>query len=77
MSSIRTVASFCAEDKVMDLYQEKCDEPKQQGFKLGLVSGLCYGGSYLALYVIESVCFLGGSWLIQNRRATFGEFFQV
>ncbi|VYS69496.1 unnamed protein product [Arabidopsis thaliana] len=77
VSSIRTVASFCAEDKVMDLYQEKCDEPKQQGFKLGLVSGLCYGGSYLALYVIESLCFLGGSWLIQNRRATFGEFFQV
>ncbi|KAG7532464.1 ABC transporter-like [Arabidopsis thaliana x Arabidopsis arenosa] len=77
VSSIRTVASFCAEDKVMDLYQEKCDVPKQQGFKLGLVSGLCYGGSFLALYLIESLCFVGGSWLIQTRRATFGEFFQV
>ncbi|KAL1200674.1 ABC transporter B family member 9 [Cardamine amara subsp. amara] len=39
VSSIRTVASFCAEGKVMDLYQQKCDGPKKTGVRLGLWSG--------------------------------------
>ncbi|CAN6971970.1 unnamed protein product [Brassica rapa subsp. trilocularis] len=77
VSSIRTVASFCAEDKVMDLYQQKCEAPKKQGVRLGLVSGSGYGISFLALYCINSLCFYVGSWLIQKRMATFGEFFQV
>ncbi|KAH0858130.1 hypothetical protein HID58_086391 [Brassica napus] len=77
VSSIRTVASFCAEDKVMDLYQQKCEAPKKQGVRLGLVSGSGYGISFLALYCINSLCFYVGSWLIQKRIATFGEFFQV
>ncbi|CAE6190245.1 unnamed protein product [Arabidopsis arenosa] len=33
VSSIRTVASFCAEGKVMDLYQQKCDGPKKNGVR--------------------------------------------
>ncbi|KAJ4878101.1 ABC transporter B family member 7 [Raphanus sativus] len=77
VSSIRTVASFCAEGKVMDLYQKKCEAPKKQGVRLGLVSGSGYGISFLALYCINSLCFYVGSWLIQKRVATFGEFFQV
>ncbi|CAF2041701.1 hypothetical protein HID58_033497 [Brassica napus] len=77
VSSIRTVASLCAEDKVMDLYQQKCEAPKKQGVRLGLVSGSGYGISFLALYCINSLCFYVGSWLIQKRMATFGEFFQV
>ena len=77
VSSIRTVASFCAEDKVMDLYNQKCEALKKQGVRLGLVSGSGYGISFLALYCINSLCFYVGSWLIQKRIATFGEFFQV
>ncbi|CAN6867149.1 unnamed protein product [Brassica oleracea] len=77
VSSIRTVASFCAEDKVMDLYQQKCEAPKKQGVRLGLVSGSGYGISFLPLYCINSLCFYVGFWLIQKRIATFGEFFQV
>ncbi|KAF3501561.1 hypothetical protein F2Q69_00041698 [Brassica cretica] len=76
VSSIRTVASFCAEDKVMDLYNQKCEALKKQGVRLGLVSGSGYGISFLALYCINSLCFYVGSWLIQKRIATFGEFFQ-
>ncbi|KFK31461.1 hypothetical protein AALP_AA6G114700 [Arabis alpina] len=77
VSSIRTVAAFCAEDKVMDLYEQKCEIPKKQGVRLGLVSGSGYGFSFLALYFINALCFYMGSWLIQNGKATFGEFFQV
>ncbi|KAL8103554.1 hypothetical protein AgCh_027943 [Apium graveolens] len=37
VGSIRTVASFCAEDKVMDMYQKKCEGPMKSGIRLGIV----------------------------------------
>ncbi|GAU38344.1 hypothetical protein TSUD_395980 [Trifolium subterraneum] len=41
VSSIRSVASFCVESKVMDMYRKKkCLGPEKQGTRLGLVSGI-------------------------------------
>ncbi|CAL9225482.1 unnamed protein product [Arabidopsis halleri] len=77
VSSIRTVASFCAEKKVMNLYEKKCEGPKKQGVRLGIVSGLGYGFSFFALYCINALCFYIGSLLIQHGKATFREFFIV
>lgn len=77
VSSIRTVASFCAESKVMNLYEKKCESPKKQGVWLGIVSGLGYGFSFFALYCINALCFFVGSLLIRHGQATFQEFFIV
>ncbi|CAN7118774.1 unnamed protein product [Brassica rapa subsp. narinosa] len=77
VSSIRTIASFCAEDKVMDLYQQKCDGPKKQGVRLGLVSGAGFGSSFFVLYCTNALCFFIGALLVQQGRATFGEVFKV
>ncbi|EFH44464.1 hypothetical protein ARALYDRAFT_355242 [Arabidopsis lyrata subsp. lyrata] len=77
VSSIRTVASFCVEKKVMNLYEKKCEGPKKQGVRLGIVSGLGYGFSFFALYCINALCFFIGSLLIQHGKATFREFFIV
>ncbi|KFK23687.1 hypothetical protein AALP_AAs50902U000500 [Arabis alpina] len=75
--SIRTIASFCAERKVMELYEKKCERPKKQGVRLGIVNGLGYGFSFFALYCINALCFYIGSILIQHGKATFQEFFTV
>ena len=40
VSSIRTVASFSAEEKVMDLYKKKCEEPLRAGIRTGIISGI-------------------------------------
>ncbi|KAL6138354.1 hypothetical protein ACLB2K_063637 [Fragaria x ananassa] len=40
IGSIRTVASFCSEKKVMDAYEKKCEGPMKQGVRLGVVSGV-------------------------------------
>lgn len=77
VSSIRTVASFCAEGKVMDLYQLKCDGPKKNGIRSGLVSGAGFGFSFFALYCVNATCFIIGAWLVQKGKATFGEVFKV
>lgn len=77
VSSIRTVASFCSEQKVMNLYETKCGGPKKQGIWLGIKSGLGYGFSYFALYCINALCFFIGALLIHRGKATFQELFNV
>ncbi|XP_074307993.1 ABC transporter B family member 9 isoform X3 [Silene latifolia] len=77
VGSIRTVASFCAEEKVMDLYNKKCDAPVKSGIRLGLISGAGFGFSFLALYCTNAFCFYIGAVLIQHGKATFGEVFKV
>ncbi|KAH7545097.1 hypothetical protein FEM48_Zijuj01G0057100 [Ziziphus jujuba var. spinosa] len=37
VGSIRTVASFCSETKVMEMHQKKCEAPKAQGVRSGVV----------------------------------------
>ena len=77
VSGIRTVASFCAEKKVMDMYQKKCEAPLTHGVRLGVVSGAGFGSSFLALYCINAFCFYIGAVLVKNGQATFGDVFRV
>ncbi|QCD76939.1 ATP-binding cassette [Vigna unguiculata] len=77
VGSIRTIASFCAESKVMDMYRKKCLEPEKQGVRLGLVSGAGFGFSFLALYCTNAFCFYIGSVLVEHGKATFPEVFKV
>ncbi|CDP19224.1 unnamed protein product [Coffea canephora] len=50
--SIRTVASFRAEEKVTDKYEKKCEGRMRVGIRQGLVSGIGLGSS-LALFFCE------------------------
>ncbi|KAF5207322.1 Abc transporter b family member [Thalictrum thalictroides] len=77
VSSIRTVASFCAEQRIMDLYQNKCEAPIKNGVRQGLVSGVGYGFSFFALYCNNALIFYIGSLLVQHEKATFAEVFKV
>lgn len=77
VSSIRTVASFCAESKVMDMYRKKCSGPEKQGVRSGLVSGAGFGFSFVALYCMTAFCFYIGAILVQHDKATFQEVFKV
>ena len=77
VGGIRTVASFCAEKKVMDLYQKKCDAPMKQGVRVGVVSGLGFGISSFALFGAYAVCFYAGAVLVEKGQATFGQVFKV
>ncbi|KAL3834874.1 hypothetical protein ACJIZ3_009610 [Penstemon smallii] len=77
VSSIRTVSSFSAEDKVMKMYENKCEGPLKQGVRLGVVSGASFGVGSLALYCSQAFCFYIGALLIKHDKATFGEVFKV
>ncbi|GAB2282087.1 ABC transporter B member 11, variant 3 [Dionaea muscipula] len=77
LGGIRTVASFCAEEKVMQLYEHKCEGPMNAGVKQGLISGTGFGFSFAMLYCTYATCFYAGAQLVQHGHATFGEVFRV
>ncbi|PKU67429.1 ABC transporter B family member 9 [Dendrobium catenatum] len=77
VTSIRTVASFCAEGKVMNAYQRKCKNPETQGIRQGLISGIGYGFSFFMLYCTYALCFYVGARFLHNGSATFTDVFRV
>ncbi|XP_031490564.1 ABC transporter B family member 11-like [Nymphaea colorata] len=77
VSSIRTVASFCAEQRVMDLYQKKCEAPRKSGIRQGLISGLGFGFSFFVLFSSYALSFYAGARLVESGKTTFGKVFRV
>ncbi|XP_025013137.1 ABC transporter B family member 21 isoform X2 [Ricinus communis] len=77
VSSIRTVASFCAEEKVMQLYQKNCDGPLKAGKMRALISGIGFGLSFFFLFFFYAVSFYVGAHLVDHGKATFTEVFRV
>ncbi|KAG2693170.1 hypothetical protein I3760_08G084700 [Carya illinoinensis] len=77
VGSIRTVASFCAEEKVMNLYRSKCEGPRKAGIKLGLITGIGFGTSFGFLFLAYATSFYAGAQLVQARKATSSDVFQV
>ncbi|EMS62269.1 ABC transporter B family member 4 [Triticum urartu] len=77
VGGIRTVASFCAEQKVMDAYEKKCESPTRQGVREGVVGGLGFGFSFLVFYLTYALCFYVGAKFVHGGTATFPEVFRV
>ncbi|XP_075085971.1 ABC transporter B family member 9 [Nicotiana tabacum] len=77
IGSIRTVASFCAEEKVMEMYQKKSEAPLKRGVKNGLVSGVGLGFSNFVLYCLYALVFYLGAVLVKHDKAKFSEVFKV
>ncbi|KAJ0471479.1 putative ABC-type xenobiotic transporter [Helianthus annuus] len=77
VGSIRTVASFCAEEKVMQLYRNKCEGPKRAGIKQGLTSGIGFGVSFFLLNCMYATSFYAGARLIEAGETNFGDVFKV
>ncbi|MCL7029848.1 hypothetical protein MKW94_000814, partial [Papaver nudicaule] len=50
VSNIRTVAAFCSEEKVINLYARELAEPSKSGFRRGQMTGLFYGVAQFFLF---------------------------
>lgn len=77
VGSIRTVASFCAEEKMMQLYSKKCEGPLQTGIKQGLISGSGFGLSFFLIFAVYATNFYAGAQLVKHGQVTFSDVFQV
>ncbi|KAJ4892497.1 ABC transporter B family member 4 [Raphanus sativus] len=77
VGSIRTVASFCAEDKVMNMYTKKCEGPMKTGIRQGIVSGIGFGVSFFVLFASYATSFYVGAKLVDDGKTTFDSVFRV
>ncbi|CAA0824954.1 ABC transporter B family member 4 [Striga hermonthica] len=77
VGSIRTVASFCAEEKVMEMYKNKCEGPLKNGVRQGLVSGVGFGISFALLFLVYATSFYAGARLVEDGKITFDDVFRV
>ncbi|XP_057790342.1 ABC transporter B family member 4-like [Salvia miltiorrhiza] len=77
VGSIRTVASFCVEEKVMEMYRIKCQGPMKNGIRQGVISGVGFGLSYALLFLVYATSFYAGARLVQDGKITFSDVFRV
>ncbi|KAI4999919.1 hypothetical protein ZWY2020_004508 [Hordeum vulgare] len=77
VSSIRTIASFCAEKRVVTTYNKKCEALRKQGIQTGIVGGLGFGFSLLVLYLTYALCFYVGAQFVRQGKTTFADVFRV
>ncbi|KAL2535201.1 ABC transporter B family member 4 [Forsythia ovata] len=77
VGSIRTVASFCAEEKVMEIYRKKCEVPMRAGIRRGLISGIGFGLSFSLVFFAYATSFYAGARLVEHGKTTFSDVFRV
>ncbi|KAL1561968.1 ABC transporter B member 11 [Salvia divinorum] len=77
VGNMRTVASFCAQEKIMEIYKEKCEGPASSGTKLGLIGGIGFGSSICFLYLVYAASFYAGARLVEDGKTTAAHVFRV
>ncbi|KAI3444983.1 hypothetical protein Pfo_001648 [Paulownia fortunei] len=77
VGNVRTVASFCAQEKIIDMYKKKCEGPATNGTKQGLISGIGFGLSICLLYLVYATSFYAGARLVQDGKSTISDVFRV
>jgi ATP-binding cassette subfamily B (MDR/TAP) protein 1 len=77
IGSIQTVASFCAEKRVITVYSQKCQASMKQGIRSGMVGGLGFSFSNLLLYLTYALCFYVGAKFVHEGKSTFKDVFRV
>ncbi|KAK7360894.1 hypothetical protein VNO77_02911 [Canavalia gladiata] len=71
VSNIRTVAAFCAEQKVLDLYANELVEPSKRSFKRGQIAGIFYGISQFFIFSSYGLALWYGSVLMGKELSSF------
>lgn len=75
--NIRTVSSFTAEEKVIELYRRKYKGPMNSIIKQGLIGGLGFGLSNILLFCVYATGFYAGARLVKDGETTFANVFRV
>ncbi|KAK4364648.1 hypothetical protein RND71_016006 [Anisodus tanguticus] len=71
VSNIRTVAAFCAEEKVTDLYARELVEPAKHSFTRGQIAGIFYGVSQFFIFSSYALALWYGSVLMGKELTGF------
>ncbi|KAL1222819.1 ABC transporter B family member 10 [Cardamine amara subsp. amara] len=71
VSNIRTVAAFCAEEKILELYSKVLLEPSKESFRRGQIAGILYGVSQFFIFSAYGLALWYGSVLMGKGLSSF------
>ncbi|KAM1034163.1 ABC transporter B family member 2-like [Malus sylvestris] len=71
VSNIRTVAAFCSEEKIIDLYARELVDPSRRSFTRGQIAGIFYGVSQFFIFSSYGLALWYGSVLMGKELASF------
>eukprot|EP00246_Nothoceros_aenigmaticus_P000167 TRINITY_DN1022_c0_g1_i1.p1 TRINITY_DN1022_c0_g1~~TRINITY_DN1022_c0_g1_i1.p1 ORF type:complete len:1043 (+),score=224.73 TRINITY_DN1022_c0_g1_i1:192-3131(+) len=77
VTNIRTIAAFNAQSKVLDLFENELEGPKQSSFVRGQVAGVCFGLSQLFAFSSYGLGLWYGGTLVRDHLANFGDVIKV
>ncbi|KAJ6695823.1 ATP-BINDING CASSETTE SUB-FAMILY B [Salix koriyanagi] len=77
VSNIRTVAAFCAEEKILDLYARELVEPSKNSFTRGQIAGIFYGICQFFIFSSYGLALWYGSVLMDKELAGFKVYHEV
>ncbi|KAK9129443.1 hypothetical protein Sjap_009930 [Stephania japonica] len=73
ITNIRTVAAFCAEDKIVEKFIFELNIPAKHALLRGHISGICYGASQFLAFSAYGFGLWYTSTLIRKQYTTFGD----
>ncbi|KAL5099938.1 hypothetical protein RYX36_004265 [Vicia faba] len=71
VSNMRTVAAFCSEEKILDLYANELVGPSKNSFRRGQIAGIFYGISQFFIFSSYGLALWYGSVLMGKELASF------
>ncbi|KAK6119489.1 hypothetical protein DH2020_046766 [Rehmannia glutinosa] len=71
VSNIRTIAAFCSEEKIIDLYARELIEPSKSSFRRGQAAGIFYGVSQFFIFSSYGLALWYSSTLMEKELAGF------
>ncbi|BBN12105.1 autophagy-related protein 9 [Marchantia polymorpha subsp. ruderalis] len=77
VGNIRTVAAFCAEEKVLELFERELQVPRKKTFVKAQVSGLGYGISQFFMYSSYALALWYSSTLVKKGETAFGNAIKI
>ncbi|XP_057832504.2 ABC transporter B family member 3 isoform X2 [Cryptomeria japonica] len=77
LSNIRTIASFCAEDHVLQMHAQQCKEPMSCATQLAIIDGIGFGVINFVLFATYGFSFWVGAQLVIHRLTNHTQIFRV
>ncbi|PUZ64940.1 hypothetical protein GQ55_3G183200 [Panicum hallii var. hallii] len=75
--SIKTVASFCAQERVVSVYNNKCQASRTQGIRTRIIGGLGFGFSNMMVYTSSALCYFVAAQFVSHGKSTFPSVFKA
>ncbi|XP_061185952.1 ATP-dependent translocase ABCB1-like isoform X2 [Saccostrea echinata] len=77
IENIRTVASLCQEDMMVERYKSQLDTPYKSALKKSHLTGIAFAASTAVMFFAYATAFYFGAYMIEENEMTFTDVFKV